>query len=136
MKSTNKIILVLLFMGIISLTNCKKNTTTDLAPFQPEIANIADNFQLQATNVVNATATLEYTWTTSGTKASIDKACTITSGTAYVTIYDANGTQVYTSDMKLAGSQLSIVGTTGNWKIKVVLSGVNGTLSLRVQKGG
>ncbi|MEK6597483.1 MAG: hypothetical protein AABY91_04055, partial [Gemmatimonadota bacterium] len=36
-----------------------------LGPFQPEISNAADNFQLQATNVSNVTTTLTYPWVNS-----------------------------------------------------------------------
>jgi hypothetical protein len=40
------------------------------SPFQPEISNPADNFQLQATNVSNVTTTKTYSWANSGRRAS------------------------------------------------------------------
>jgi hypothetical protein len=102
--------------------------------FQPQVANQTDNFQFQTTGVKNVTQTLHYTWQNSGTVASINQACAITSGTAVITLRDANGNAVYSADLKANGTFTSLQGTAGAWTIDVVLNNLNGTLNFRVQK--
>jgi hypothetical protein len=134
MKTTKFLLLSLFILSLFSWTACSKSNNS-LAAFQPEISNTTDNFQLQATKVQNVTTTLSYDWMNSGTIANIDKSGAVSSGTAKVTIYDANNNQVYTGDLKLTGSQQSATGVTGKWKIILVLTGTAGDLNFRVQKG-
>lgn len=105
-----------------------------LAPFQPEIANLTDNFQLQATNVQNVTTTLEYTWQNTGTTANVNQATVLSVGTATITIFDGQNVQVYTKDLTANGTFQTTAGTAGAWKIRVVLSNATGTLNFRAQK--
>lgn len=123
-------------LSLIVCLGCSKETNNDLASFKPEITNQTDNFQLQATSVENTTTTISYTWKNTGAKASIDKSGIMTSGSAKLTIFDANGVQVYTSDLKTTGSDISSTGVSGDWKIQLNLSNYFGTLNFRVQKGG
>jgi hypothetical protein len=123
-----------LIFGIAILPGCKKNNS--LAAFSPEITNLADNFQLQATSIVDVTTTLTYTWGNTGIKANIDLSGAFTSGSGSLSIKDANGTQVYTTDIKATGSGTSTAGVAGSWKIVLLLTKANGTLNFRVQKGG
>lgn len=105
-----------------------------LAPFQPEIANNPDNFQFQVTAAKNVTTTVNYTWQNSGAAANTNQACSIQGGTATVTLFDANGTQVYTKGLEVNGTYPSTSGVAGAWTIRVVISGVSGSLNFRVQK--
>lgn len=105
-----------------------------LAPFQPEIANVPDNFQLQATNVRDVTNTFEYTWQNTGTTANVNQATTIVDGTAQLTILDAQGSQVYTRNLADNGTFQTSAGVTGAWTIRMVLTNYDGTLNFRVQK--
>lgn len=134
MNTTKFLFLCLLTLGIFSWTACSKSNNS-LASFQPEILNATDNFQLQATKVQNVSTTLYYDWTNSGTIANIDKSGAVSSGTAIITIYDANSTLVYSGDLKLTGSEQSTTGVAGKWRIKLVLTGTAGDLNFRVQKG-
>lgn len=84
--------------------------------------------------MTNVNATAIYTWSNSGTAASVNQATTISAGTATLTILDANGTQVYTKDLGVNGTLLTSTGRTGHWTIKVVLSDYSGTANFRVQK--
>ena len=125
------------FFSLLIFFGCAKEKSNDsLSSFKPEITNQADNFQLQATSVVNTTTTISYTWKNNGSKANIDKSGIITSGSGKLTIYDANGLQVFTTDLKTTGSDISSTGAAGDWKIKLDLTSYNGTLNFRVQKGG
>jgi hypothetical protein len=134
MKSIIKLTSLAIILGIIILMGCKKNNS--LAGFSPEITNLPDNFQLQATSIVDVSTTITYNWTNSGPKANIDLSGVITSGSGTLTIKDANGTQVYTTDIKATGSSTSTAGIAGSWKIVLLLTKANGNLNFRVQKGG
>lgn len=109
--------------------------TDPLAPFQPELSNVADNFALQATGVTNVTTTKSYTWANSGTRAVIDHSTTTQSGTAMLLIRDAAGTTVYSKALSPSLNEpTSPVGVAGNWTVQVTLTNYTGTMNFRVQK--
>lgn len=105
-----------------------------LAPFQPEITNVTDSFQFQATGVRKVTWSHDYVWQNTGTTANVDHSSTVTAGAATLTIRDAAGTQVYTSPLNPSGSVTTSAGTSGAWTIRVALVTLDGTLNFRVQK--
>src|SRR5574339_201701 len=111
--------LVFLLGGILGCGGSKNNS---LAPFQPQINNMQDNFQLQATGVNNVTSTLNYTWQNTGTSANVNQASQITAGSATLTILDASGQQVYTNSLTANGTFPTTTGMTGGWTIRVILS--------------
>lgn len=103
--------------------------------FQPQVANVTDNFQFQTTGVTNVTQTLTYTWQNTGTLASTNQASVLSSGTATVTLRDAAGTQVYTASLAQNGTFPSApAGQAGAWTIVVAANNFSGTLNFRVQK--
>ncbi len=122
-----------LFVLTLFLLGCGGNKVTN-PQFQPQISNLADNFQFQATGVINVTQTLDYAWQNSGTAASVNQATTLTAGTAALAVFDAGGTQVYSRSLTDNGTFATSAGTTGNWRIHVVLNGYSGTINFRVQK--
>lgn len=105
-----------------------------LAPFEPEVANLTDSFQLQATDVTGVTATVTYTWQNTGTTANVNQATVRNAGTAVLTIRDADGTQVYSQDLAANGTFQTSAGTAGGWTIRVVLNEFSGTLNFRSEK--
>jgi hypothetical protein len=113
------------------LTACSSNP---LEPFQPEISNATDNFQLQATAVVGVTSTRTYSWSNTGTRATINHSTTTTAGTARVTIRDGAGTEVYTKALVPSLNEATATGTTGTWTITLTMTAYSGTLNFRVQK--
>jgi len=105
-----------------------------LAPFQPEITNAADNFQFQATGLTGVTWSHEYVWENSDATANVDHSSAVTAGTTLLTIRDQNGTQVYSAALGSSGSVTTSAGVAGtNWRIRVQLTNVSGTLNFRVQ---
>lgn len=110
---------------------CDENT---LAPFEPQVANVPDNFQLQATKVRAVSTTLNYQWQNTGTQAKISHSTTTTFGSARIVIRDAAGAQVYEHDLVPSLEDTSAAGTPGYWTIRVVLYRYDGTLNFRVQK--
>jgi hypothetical protein len=105
-----------------------------LAPFQPEITNATDNFQLQATGVEKQTASLPYDWPNTGTQASVNHSTTTTNGTARLIIKDAGDVTVYDNILVPSLNDTTLTGLSGTWEIRLVLSEYSGTLNFRVQK--
>lgn len=126
-------IVVVAFLLYVATGCSQRNSLTNPA-FQPQIINQSDNFSLQATNVTNVTQTLNYTWQNTGTSANVNQATQLTAGSATLTILDAGGQQVYTNSLTANGTFPTTAGMTGGWTIRVILSGVSGTLNFRVQK--
>jgi hypothetical protein len=119
---------------VLLVSGCSNKSNNSLAPFQPQITNMPDDFQFQATGVQNVTTTVQYAWQNTGTSANINQACAITSGTAVLTIFDNDTTQVYTQNLAANGTYQTGTGTTGNWTIRVTLNNCYGTLNFRAQK--
>lgn len=119
--------------GLIALVACGSDSVLD-PRFEPEVANLANNFQFQATSVSHITETVTYTWQNTGTMANVDQSGNITGGTATLQIRDASGSLVYTGNLSSTGSFTSTAGTSGAWKIQLVLDDASGTLNFRVQK--
>ncbi len=105
-----------------------------LGPYQPEVNNATDNFQLQATGVQSVSHVRTYTWTNTGTRATVNHSTTTNAGNAHITIRDAAGIQVYDADLVPSLNVPTATGTAGAWRIELRLTGYSGTLNFRVQK--
>jgi hypothetical protein len=101
---------------------------------QLEVANLTDNFQLQATAIVDVSETMSYVWQNTGTSANVNQSGTVTAGSATLTIQDDAGTEVYQGDLAETGTFQTSTGVAGDWTITVVVSGMSGALNFRVQK--
>lgn len=115
----------------LGVASCSSNS---LAPFQPQISNAADNFQLQATGVSNVSTTLTYSWANSGTQATVNHATTTTAGTTLLVIKDNAGTTVYSKALAASLNEATAAGQAGTWSIQLTLTGYSGTLNFRAQK--
>ena len=120
----------LLFASVIS--GCSDDPVA-LAPFEPEIANVADSFSMQATGVKNVTTTVTYTWSNSATRATIDHSTTADAGAAVLEIRDSAGTVVYDATLSPSLNEASLAGVAGNWTIQVKFTGYSGTLNFTAQ---
>ena len=129
-KTTFAMALTALTM-LLGLSACSDDP---LAPFQPEISNVADNFQLQATGVTRRTATLDYAWSNSGTQATVNHSTTTTNGSARLVIRDSANAVVYDNALAPSLNEPTLTGASGSWKIQLVLADYSGSLNFRVQK--
>lgn len=120
-----------LVICVLAISQCSEDA---LAPFQPEVTNVTDNFQLQATGVISRSATLNYSWENTGMQAKINHSTTTSSGSARLIITDAGGNKVYEKTLVPSLSDTTGVGTPGTWVIRLVLIDYSGTLNFRVQK--
>ncbi len=105
-----------------------------LAPYEPEIHNNADKFELQATGVSNLSRTFAYVWANSGTKAAVDHSTAATAGTVTLQILDDANTQVYSGNLSTDGVFDTAVGQAGQWTIRVIFSGFSGTVNFSAEK--
>lgn len=105
-----------------------------LAPFQPQVSNVADNFSLQATGVTGISSTVSYSWANSGTRATINHSTTTTVGTTLLVIKDANGATVYSKALSPSLNEPTVVGVAGTWTIQLTLSNYSGTINFLAQK--
>ena len=119
---------------IVLLASCAKQVRLTDPAFQPQVNNQTDTFAFQVTNLTGVTQTLSYNWQNTGTRADINQASQITSGSATLTILDAAGQQVYTSSLASNGTFTTATGTSGSWTIRISTNGVKGSLNFRVQK--
>jgi hypothetical protein len=101
---------------------------------QLEVTAATDNFQFQVSNMDNISQTLSYNWENTGTQATIDISQAITSGSAILTIRDADGTVVHEEDIADDNDTDTSVGVAGTWVIEVRIQSASGTFNFRVQK--
>jgi len=132
LKKKYLILISAVAVSLMLITGCSKKSNP-VSPFQPEVNNIQDNFQFQATAMENVSTSLSYTWDNSATAANIDQSCAITSGSAAIVISDDSGVEMYNGNLLDGGSFASSVGTAGAWTITLNLYNVYGTVNFRVQ---
>lgn len=122
---------IALVCGVTALLACGDDP---LAPFQPEVANAPDTFQAQATDVADVSATQTYTWSNTGTRATVNHSTTTSAGAARVIIRDATGAVVYDHALSPSLNEPTTLGTAGAWTIELRLTDYTGTLNFRAQK--
>lgn len=115
----------------ILLVGCGSDS---LAPYEPEIHNNADKFELQATGVANLTRTYNYMWNNSGTAAAIDHSTAPTNGSVTLVILDAADVMVYGGDLALDGVFDTSVGQAGEWTIRVIFDNFSGAVNFSAEK--
>lgn len=119
-------------MICLILSDCSNNVLNP--EFEPEISNKTDNFQFQVTDISNISQTLRYTWQNGGTMANINQSSSLSSGSATLSINDAEGVEVYRKNLSENGSFITGEGKAGSWTINVNLSKLDGTLNFRAEK--
>ncbi|MEP6550188.1 MAG: hypothetical protein ABJB95_03345 [Gemmatimonadales bacterium] len=131
LRTPRRIQLAALLLAFGTLSACGSDP---LGPFQPQISNAADNFQLQATNVSNVTTTLNYPWTNSGTRATINHSTVTSAGTTLLVIKDGAGATVYSKALSPSLNEPTIVGQAGTWSVQLTTTNYSGDLNFRAQK--
>ena len=119
---------------VVALAVGCKSSTGPLAPYQPQINNVTDNFQFQASGVSAVTWTYNYRWLNTGDSATVNQATTVSGGSAVLTISDSTGTQLYSQSLSANGTFGMKKGIHGHWTVKVAFVNYSGTINFRVQK--
>lgn len=120
-------------VAALTLLGCG-NSNGPLAPYEPQINNVTDNFQFQASNVSDITWTYTYTWLNTGDSATVNQATTVTGGSAMLTIVDSTGAQLYSQSLSANGTFGMAKGVHGHWTVQVQFLNYSGTVNFRVQK--
>lgn len=97
----------------------------------PEIVNLADHFSYQVSAIRSHSSTTSYTWSNSGTQATINQSCSVTAGAATLVVLDGAGTQVFTRSLADNGTFTTASGIAGTWTIRIVYDGVSATVNFR-----
>ena len=116
---------------LLAVTACHDRS---LGPNEPEITFAKHSFEFQGTGFSNFTKSLEYKWTNAGTTANINQTSAIDSGSAVLTILDADSVQVYSRPLADNGTFVTSSGRAGIWVIRVTSTDLSGKLSFRVQE--
>lgn len=124
----------LIAVASLALAACGGNSTGPLAQYEPQINNVTDNFQFQATDVADITGTYTYRWLNTGDSATVNQATAGTGGSATLTISDSTGAQLYAQPLSANGTFGMIKGAAGHWTVRVQFFRYAGTVNFRVQK--
>jgi hypothetical protein len=84
--------------------------------------------------VTAITATRTYSWSNSGTRATINQSTVTTAGSARFIVRDAAGVVVYDKVLAPSLNEPTTAGTAGMWTIQLQLTGYSGTLNVRSEK--
>jgi hypothetical protein len=114
---------------LLALVTACGDSPTAPPGLEPQIVNNTDAFSYQITDLNNVTGTYDYTWQNTGTLAKVTHASDAgSSGTAIVTLKDANGTQVYSGPFASTGEVVSSpTGMGGAWTITVTYTNYSNT---------
>ena len=93
-----------------------------------------DQFQFQLTALEGVTDTRSYDWENTGAQATIDVSQSITGGSALITIRDAAGATLYSSDAAEENDTTTDPGQPGMWRVTIDLVDVSGAFNFRAQK--
>ena len=119
---------------VIGAVACGENASLIGPDNQLEVTSATDQFQFQLTALNDVTDSRSYDWENTGDQATIDISQAIASGSAVLTIRDADGTVMYDADIGADNDTTTPQGVPGTWQVDVVLTNVTGTFNFRVQK--
>ncbi len=121
-------------LAAVMLFAACKSSTGPLAPYQPQISNLTDNFQFQASGVQAVTWNYTYQWLNTGDSATVNQATTVSGGGATLIVSDSTGKQLYSQSLAANGTFGMVKGIHGHWAVTIQLSNYSGTANFRIQK--
>jgi hypothetical protein len=127
-------VLALAALSILTITACGDDNTALAPQFEPEVVNLPDSYEFQATDLTGISQVLTYTWENTGISANVDQSSSISNGIATIVVTDSQGAPVYSGDLTNDGTFQTQEGIAGTWLIRVTLTGVSGTINFRLQK--
>lgn len=126
LNAMTKLLRPALLLAAVVVAACDSPTAPGI---EPEITNSTDSFFYQVRDVSNFTGTFEYTWQNGGTLATVSHSSNAgSSGTATLTLLDADGTQVYSGPLLSSEeAATSPSGVAGAWTVRLVFSNYSNT---------
>ena len=121
-----------LFLIVAIMSGCGDDNPVN--SFSPEISNTTDTFTFRANNAYVVTETLTYSWNNTGDHATIEHLTGRSGGTATLVIFDADGTQVYSDELKSSVTEATQLGNAGTWRVVVQFVEFSGSAYFKLQK--
>lgn len=117
---------LVLSLGVVA---CGDSPTSTPPGVEPQVTNNTDAFAYQLSDLDGATGSYDYTWQNTGTLANVTHASDAgDTGSATVSIRDADGTEVYAGLFASSGEVTSSpTGTPGPWTIRVTYANYSNT---------
>jgi hypothetical protein len=100
------------------------------------VTNVADEFHLQWSDLINFTGNRQYTWVNNGSRANITQSSVgLTSADSVkLIIRNPAGVEVYRGDLRVTGGFQSATTSNGTYTIRVEIRNATGTIDFRVQR--
>lgn len=99
------------------------------------VSNNSDGFVFIAQSFDRLmTDSLHYTWQHTKTTAKVTEQSSITAGQVTVVVRDADGKQLYTTDLQTATTAVTAAGSTSDWSIDVKMAKVRGDVVFTIEK--
>ena len=120
--------------SLVALCGCGGSGSALDPAFAPTVTSVVDTLRLQATAITAVTRPLSYSFRNTGAAATIEQACTITAGSAFLVLRDSTGILLYSKDLSQSGAFSSFAGEPGSWTVELSLADLKGTLDVRVRR--
>ena len=113
--------------ALLFLSACGDNPAG--SGIEPQITNQTDAFTYQVSDLDNVSGTYTYTWQNTGTAAKITHSSDAgATGTATLTVHDADGTLLYTGQLASTGEPVTApAGIAGAWTIRIIYADYSNT---------
>ncbi len=129
----NILLAACMFLIIATMNGCGDDNPVN--SFIPDVSNTEDIFTFRVNNAYIVTETLTYSWNNTGDQASIYHSSARSGGTATLVIFDSDGTQVYSDDLKVSGvTEATQVGNPGTWRVVVDFKEYSGSAYFKLEK--
>lgn len=131
---------LLVAAGLLALVACRVGSSTGTggppAEGEPELINATDDFYFRWPALEDLTENRQYSWATTGTRASVAQTGSgvTSSDSVKLIIRNGSGVEVYRGDLRVIGNFQSATLTPGTYTIRLELRNTSGTIDFRVMK--
>ena len=118
----------------VSITGACDTRIPSVPQLQPQVVNLRNSFNFQATNLLGVFEDVTYRWQIDGTTATVDQSPTALLGAATVFVSDARGVQVYQRSLAENGTFTTTTGVPGTWTIRLHFEDASGDVAVQLNK--
>ena len=134
MKLRSRLAPAMLFLALLGGGAIHCGSEAVSGPFQPQVSNVPDNFQLDASGLSSVSMTVTYSWPNSANHAQVTSSLASTAGSSSLVIKDGTGTPLYNKTLTPNVNDVTGAGTIGTWVIQLTLSNYSGSISVGAKK--
>jgi len=118
----------------VSISGACDTRIPSVPQLEPQVVNLRNSFNFQATNLVGVFEDVTYRWQIDGTTATVDQSPTALLGAATVFVSDARGVQVYQRSLAENGTFTTTTGAPGTWTIRLHFEDASGDVAVQLNK--